>query len=425
MMLCRKSILILASNPKGTSKLRLDEEIREIDQGLQRSQRREQFLLEQKWAVRPRDIYRAILDFRPQILHFCGHGAGNDGLVLEDENGKPQLISAEAIANLLELFSPLVECVFLNACYSEIQAQAINQHIDYVIGMTQGIGDQAAINFAVGFYDALGAGQSYEFAFKLACSAIEISGIQEQSTPVIKKKKMTMKDEQWLALIARICRNRNFQSEERRRDIHRFLLECQEVDVVIQTQNISFESTQNLWQKLPWHWWDFFAQDHFTDVALSFSNSESVISDEEEPRLSQPKRVKILCVLGKPGNEQDKNKIDGVVLSIFLSLILIERETGLIDTIVTSREKAARYSIFGLIGGSIYVLIRLHFTDRYDLSNLEHIFDIFIELLIFTTLPGLIGLLDKGENLAQTIIPNQGVWKSAQNAGLFFSIFFL
>jgi hypothetical protein len=235
---------------------------------------------------------------------------------------------------------------------------------------------------------------------------------------------MTMKDEQWLALIARICRNRNFQSEERRRDIHRFLLECQEVDVVIQTQNISFESTQNLWQKLPWHWWDFFAQDHFTDVALSFSNSESVISDEEEPRLSQPKRVKILCVLGKPGNEQDKNKIDGVVLSIFLSLILIERETGLIDTIVTSREKAARYSIFGLIGGSIYVLIRLHFTDRYDLSNLEHIFDIFIELLIFTTLPGLIGLLDKGENLAQTIIPNQGVWKSAQNAGLFFSIFF-
>jgi hypothetical protein len=184
-----KSILILASNPKGTSKLRLDEEIREIDQGLQRSQRREQFLLEQKWAVRPRDIYRAILDFRPQILHFCGHGAGNDGLVLEDENGKPQLISAEAIANLLELFSPLVECVFLNACYSEIQAQAINQHIDYVIGMTQGIGDQAAINFAVGFYDALGAGQSYEFAFKLACSAIEISGIQEQSTPVIKKKR--------------------------------------------------------------------------------------------------------------------------------------------------------------------------------------------------------------------------------------------
>lgn len=77
-----------------------------------------------------------------------------------------------------------------------------------------------------------------------------------------------------------------------------------------------------------------------------------------------------------------------------------------------------------MIGGLIYILIRLLFTPRYDLSNSEHLLDIFIELFIFTTLPGLIGLLDKGDNLAQTIIPNQGVWKSAQNATLFFSIFF-
>lgn len=77
-----------------------------------------------------------------------------------------------------------------------------------------------------------------------------------------------------------------------------------EVDVVIQTQNISSESNPNLLQKLPWHWWDFFDQDHFTDVALSFSHSESVIYDEEEPILSRPKRVKILCVLG------DSRKID-------------------------------------------------------------------------------------------------------------------
>lgn len=184
-----KSILILASNPKGTSKLRLDEEIREIDQGLQRSQKRERFSLKQQWAVRPRDIYRSILDVRPQIIHFCGHGSGNEGLVFEEESGETKLVGAEALANLFELFSPQVECVLLNACYSEIQAQAINQHIDYVIGMKQEIGDRAAINFAVGFYDALGAGESYEFAFKLGCHAIEISGIKEQSTPVIKKKR--------------------------------------------------------------------------------------------------------------------------------------------------------------------------------------------------------------------------------------------
>ena len=48
-----KTILILAANPKTTSRLRLDEEVREIDNGLKNSDR---FKLEQKWAVRQRDF---------------------------------------------------------------------------------------------------------------------------------------------------------------------------------------------------------------------------------------------------------------------------------------------------------------------------------------------------------------------------------
>lgn len=182
-----KSILILAANPQGTSKLRLDEEVREIDIGLQRSQKREQFVLKQQWAVRPRDIYRAILDVRPQIVHFCGHGEGNEGLVFEDESGRTKFVDSEALANLFKLFSTQVECVLLNACYSEIQATAISQYIDYVIGMKQGIGDKAAINFAVGFYDGLGAEKCYDFAFNLGCLAIQLSGMSEESTPAIKK----------------------------------------------------------------------------------------------------------------------------------------------------------------------------------------------------------------------------------------------
>ncbi|EGJ32514.1 hypothetical protein LYNGBM3L_17080 [Moorena producens 3L] len=40
---------------------------------------------------------------------------------------------------------------------------------------------------------------------------------------------MTMTDQQLLALINKICGNQDFQSEERRRDIHRLLLECQQL----------------------------------------------------------------------------------------------------------------------------------------------------------------------------------------------------
>ena len=180
-----KKILILSANPKGTTPLRLDEEVREIKEGLKRAKRREQFVIESAEAVRYRDIRRAILDFEPQILHFSGHGTGEEGLVFEDETGQEKLVDAEALAELFELFSDQLECVVLNACYSEVQAREIAQDIPYVIGMNKAIGDKAAIEFAVGFYDALGAGRDYVFAHKLGCSAVTMAGIKENLTPVL------------------------------------------------------------------------------------------------------------------------------------------------------------------------------------------------------------------------------------------------
>ncbi len=183
-----QTILILAANPKGTTPLRLDREVRDIQEGLQRSHHRDAFTLVQRWAVRPRDIQRALLEVNPQIIHFSGHGDGEKGLAFEDDTGNVKLINGAALAGLFELFVDQVECVVLNACYSEVQAKAITQHIPYVIGMNSAIGDPAALEFSVGFYDALGAGRSIEFAYKLGCSAIQMAGITENLTPVLKQK---------------------------------------------------------------------------------------------------------------------------------------------------------------------------------------------------------------------------------------------
>ncbi len=184
-----KTILVLSANPKGTSPLRLSEEIREIEQGLQRAKQRNSFAFKSGQAVRDFDIHRSILDHDPQIIHFSGHGTGEQGLVFEDNIGQQKLVDAEGLAGLFELFAPQVECVVLNACYSEIQAKAIAQHIDYVIGMSKEIGDAAAIKFAVGFYDALGAGRDVEFSHKLGCRVIRMAGISEDLTPQLFRKK--------------------------------------------------------------------------------------------------------------------------------------------------------------------------------------------------------------------------------------------
>ncbi|KAB8332652.1 CHAT domain-containing protein [Scytonema tolypothrichoides VB-61278] len=178
-----RKILLMSANPSGTSPLRLDEEMREIKEGLRRAKKRDRYSIDRAEAVRYRDIHRAILEYEPHIIHFSGHGSFEDGLVFEDEASQIKLVDAQALAGLFQLFADQVECVVLNACYSEYQARAIAQHIHYVVGMSQAIQDRAAIEFAVGFYDALGADKSYEFAYKLGCSLIQVAGISQHLIP--------------------------------------------------------------------------------------------------------------------------------------------------------------------------------------------------------------------------------------------------
>ncbi|MBT9316839.1 TIR domain-containing protein [Leptothoe spongobia] len=182
-------ILILAANPNDTTRLRIGEEVRDISNGLERASRRDEFEIEQRWAVRPRDLQRAMLDEMPQIVHFSGHGAGDAGLYFEDVSGNAQLVTGSALAGLFKLFGQKgqIDCVLLNGCYSQAQAEAIVEHVPYVIGMSDSMGDRAAIEFAVGFYDALGAGESVEFAFELGKSAVALSGSGDEDVPILLK----------------------------------------------------------------------------------------------------------------------------------------------------------------------------------------------------------------------------------------------
>lgn len=180
-----KKVLFLGANPEESTRLRIDQEARDIDEGLRLARHRDRFQLTTKWAVRSRDLRRALLEENPQIVHFSGHGAGADGLVLENDAGEIQMVSSSALGALFGLFSDQIECVLLNACYSEAQANEIVQHIPYVIGMNKAVPDKTAIEFAVAFYDALGNGKDYEFAFRLGCAAVEMAGLSGALIPVL------------------------------------------------------------------------------------------------------------------------------------------------------------------------------------------------------------------------------------------------
>jgi len=182
-----EKILILAANPIKEAILRLDKEVEEIRTTLLLSPNRDRFVIESRGAVRPQDLQQHLFNLKPQILHFSGHGGGDLGLAFEADDGRVKLVSTEALANLFKLFAKEIQCVVLNACYAEVQAKAICQHIPYAIGMNQKIGDEAARKFAEGFYRAIWDDRSIEDAFASGVNAIALEGIPEELTPVLIK----------------------------------------------------------------------------------------------------------------------------------------------------------------------------------------------------------------------------------------------
>ncbi|MEM9276342.1 MAG: CHAT domain-containing protein [Cyanobacteria bacterium P01_F01_bin.143] len=185
-----KRILILSANPKGTSALDLNIEIREIRQVLKGSD----YILETRGAVRPADLQQALLEVQPQIVHFCGHGEGTEGLVLVGDRGKIKFASTKALANLFKIFQDSIECIVLNACYTKVQATAISNHINYVVGMNRSILDESAIIFARGFYGGISAEKAIATAYELGKNAIELEypdqeTIRRKLVPILDSRK--------------------------------------------------------------------------------------------------------------------------------------------------------------------------------------------------------------------------------------------
>lgn len=183
----RRKLLILAANPKSSTRLRLDEEIRDIQEGLQRARNRDDFEIAQRWAVRPRDFQRAVLEEAPQIVHFSGRNQNEDGLFLEDVIGNEQRISEAALADFFELFAKKakIECVVLSGCYCHRQAAAIVEKVPYVVGIDKCADERATVEFSVGFYDALGNGELIPFAYEAGKVAMALHSNSSTSSPVL------------------------------------------------------------------------------------------------------------------------------------------------------------------------------------------------------------------------------------------------
>lgn len=218
-------ILFLAANPRGSSMLRLAEECAEIQRELKMTPNRDDFRFESRWAVSIDELVRHLTELDPIMIHFSGHGGSRiSGLLLQDDQGQPQAVSARALSMIVDAAAPSVRVVVLNACYSIAQAEALRTKVDCVIGMDGAIGDDAARAFAVRFYGAIGNRRSVGNAVAQGVAALAARQLPDEALPRCLTQDGV--DACHVVLVPRRSRLRRLQSKAKRSDRHRVRRFC-------------------------------------------------------------------------------------------------------------------------------------------------------------------------------------------------------
>ena len=181
--MARVPILFFAANPRGTPPLAIGDELRAIQAKIRASEYRDTLRLIPWLSAQPDDLVQGLNEVRPYIVHFSGHGDESGQLAMHDPDGNCLAVSETAMEALFQALKGDIQIVVLNACYSDVQARAIANHIDCVVGMSAALGDESARTFAAAFYRALGFGCSVQNAYEQALSSMQLGGWGGQHVP--------------------------------------------------------------------------------------------------------------------------------------------------------------------------------------------------------------------------------------------------
>lgn len=167
------TILFVASDPADQARLRLMKEYSEVQNELAK-QSEYTFNLKQLFSSGADELSRVLLETRPHIVHFSGHGDSTGRLCFEDSAGNSWPADKFAIAKIFEPCARYVKCVLLNACFSVKQAEMIAAHIEYAAGLNSAVPDEAAIALAKGFYGGLRVSGRVSDALKSAQNNLQL-----------------------------------------------------------------------------------------------------------------------------------------------------------------------------------------------------------------------------------------------------------
>lgn len=134
--------------------LRLDREVREVQQTLRGAKYRDLVTVEHRPAATADDLIDALNDIRPHLVHFSGHGWPG-GIVFDNghlDEPREHPVPFDLLAEVLAATSTPPQVLVLNACETLDGADLLLPAIPVVVAMADTIDDTAAIVFARRFY---------------------------------------------------------------------------------------------------------------------------------------------------------------------------------------------------------------------------------------------------------------------------------
>lgn len=158
-------ILVMFSNPPGSTPLRLDQEDR-ILTALARKYRHS-ISIERQHATEVEDVHSLLADSEYDVVHFSGHGSPQ-GMYLDRHDlhsGRGELVSARRLMSLLQLAPRSPRLVILLCCYSTDLWPQLAEVAPFTILVDSAVEDQSCLSFVHGFYDRLMGGSGIQAAY--------------------------------------------------------------------------------------------------------------------------------------------------------------------------------------------------------------------------------------------------------------------
>ncbi len=150
------TLLFIGSNYKSKEVVRTEKEYETIRNLLKTTFFGKLINFKKKFAVKRSDLEKIIEKYRPQIIHFSGHGTHYVGPIFEgdgDEYENSCIDMTEELTNLLKKYKDFIELVFFNVCDSSNIAMRAAKSINFTIGANGKPYDAPAIAFTKGFYE--------------------------------------------------------------------------------------------------------------------------------------------------------------------------------------------------------------------------------------------------------------------------------